>query len=246
MIDFNLSTIDWTAIGSIGTLVALVFAYRSIHETNIENKKNRDLQIRLLKRSYEQTKLDRLVDLVLEINKSIKPIDLINTSTLVVNKTISMEKQHQLEDLASLINNLNTRIKLELTQYSNDKALSLLNKVFDLQDSFTLVSSNMNLLSKLFNERENFDSNNPLICDMLAKMVDRMVQKILQLDQTQRESVTMILKQNHRTMDQACSLFNIFGPIVAMKMQSQEKEIEELLTSFVNEEQVRIDRIVES
>lgn len=46
---FNLFTIDWTAIGSIVTLMALIVAYWNIRQSDKQNKANTELQILLLK-----------------------------------------------------------------------------------------------------------------------------------------------------------------------------------------------------
>lgn len=65
--NFNLYTIDWTAIGSIATFIAMLIAYWSIIKSNKENEKNRQHQILLLHKEQEQKKLDEMIENILEI-----------------------------------------------------------------------------------------------------------------------------------------------------------------------------------
>lgn len=63
----NTFDINWEAIGSILTGLGLIFAFWSIHESNGQNKKNRDLEIRLRRQENEQKWLDEYVQTVLKI-----------------------------------------------------------------------------------------------------------------------------------------------------------------------------------
>ncbi len=45
---WNLSIIDWTAIGSIATVLAFIVAYLSIYISNKQNKKNQQFQLSLI------------------------------------------------------------------------------------------------------------------------------------------------------------------------------------------------------
>ena len=47
---FDLYTIDWTAIGSIVTFVAMIIAYWTIHVSDKKNKSNQRIQILLVQR----------------------------------------------------------------------------------------------------------------------------------------------------------------------------------------------------
>ena len=73
----DLYTIDWTAIGSVATTIALTIAFRSINASNKQNRENRKLQILLIRKEQEQKRLDEMVNNILEIIHSIKPIDVI-------------------------------------------------------------------------------------------------------------------------------------------------------------------------
>ena len=45
MMNVDLYTIDWTAIGSIATAIAMIIAFRSISVSNKQNRENRKLQV---------------------------------------------------------------------------------------------------------------------------------------------------------------------------------------------------------
>lgn len=52
--NFDLYTIDWTAIGSIVTFIAMIIAYWTIHISDKQNKSNQRLQLLLVQREIEQ------------------------------------------------------------------------------------------------------------------------------------------------------------------------------------------------
>ena len=77
MITWDLTTIDWTAIGSIVTFVALIATFIALFFSNKQEKKNRQLQVLLLSQEQQQKRLDELVNSILDI---ISDIDLFNLS----------------------------------------------------------------------------------------------------------------------------------------------------------------------
>ena len=77
MITWDLTTIDWTAIGSIVTFVALIATFIALFFSNKQEKKNRRLQVLLLSQEQQQKRLDELVNSILDI---ISDIDLFNLS----------------------------------------------------------------------------------------------------------------------------------------------------------------------
>lgn len=60
--NIDLYTIDWTAIGSVATTIALIIAFRSINASNKQNRENRKLQILLIRKEQEQKRLDEMVN----------------------------------------------------------------------------------------------------------------------------------------------------------------------------------------
>ena len=72
--NLDLCTIDWTAIGSIATVIAMIIAYRTIYISVKQNKDNQKFQTLLVQREIEQKRLDELVDNIMIINDSIQPI----------------------------------------------------------------------------------------------------------------------------------------------------------------------------
>ncbi len=86
--NIDLYTIDWTAIGSVATTIALIIAFRSINASNKQNRENRKLQILLIRKEQEQKRLDEMVNNILEIIHSIKPIDVLDFSSKWIDKTL--------------------------------------------------------------------------------------------------------------------------------------------------------------
>lgn len=52
--NLDLCTIDWTAIGSIATVIAMIIAYRTIYISVKQNKDNQKFQTLLVQREIEQ------------------------------------------------------------------------------------------------------------------------------------------------------------------------------------------------
>ena len=50
----DLYTIDWTAMGSIATAIAMIIAFRSISVSNKQNRENRKLQVLLIRKEQEK------------------------------------------------------------------------------------------------------------------------------------------------------------------------------------------------
>ena len=86
--NIDLYTIDWTAIGSVATTIALIIAFKSINASNKQNRENPKLQILLIRKEQEQKRLDEMVNNILEIIHSIKPIDVLDFSSKWIDKTL--------------------------------------------------------------------------------------------------------------------------------------------------------------
>lgn len=110
----DLYTIDWTAIGSIATTIALIIAFRSINVSNKQNRENRKLQILLIRQEQEQKRLDEMVNNILEINHSIKPIDVLDFSSKWIEGSFTIEDRRKLDHMADqdLLNNIQLNIQL--------------------------------------------------------------------------------------------------------------------------------------
>ena len=101
--NIDLYTIDWTAIGSVATTIALIIAFRSINASNKQNRENRKLQILLIRKEQEQKRLDEMVNNILEIIHSIKPIDVLDFSSKWIDKTFTTEDRHKIDHMQNKI-----------------------------------------------------------------------------------------------------------------------------------------------
>ena len=64
---FELNTIDWNGISAIATTLALVIAYATIIVSNRQERKNREFQLKLMRKDFEQRNLDEFINTVIEI-----------------------------------------------------------------------------------------------------------------------------------------------------------------------------------
>lgn len=80
MIIWDLTTFDWTAIGSIVTFLALIATFVALFFSNKQEKKNRRLQVLLLRQEQQQSRLDEMVANILEMIADIDPLHQSNYS----------------------------------------------------------------------------------------------------------------------------------------------------------------------
>lgn len=234
-------SINWTALSSLGTFAAVLIAFWSTCSANCENKKNRKLQMQMLEREYEQTKLDRIVDIVLKVLGKINPLDLVSCSTNIVNKTFTITKQHELELLILEVNNINTKLNIELSKIESSK--KMLDLLFDLQDDFVYFSSSINMISKFLNEKE-YDLKRKDYQEIIIGVINKMADKCMQINENTEDDIKRALNSKSALLDKACNLVNLFGPLITMRMKDNQKKIEKELCLFAKEQQDRIDKII--
>ena len=132
MIQWDLYKIDWTAIGSITTFLAFIFTWISLHTTNKQYKKSRELQISMLKQEYAQKRLDDFLDKILEMVFDINPLNIINYSEKLRNGVFTDEDKKTLEDLARKDELNYTQLGIlyaTLDKFSTAKPIDSLHKV---------------------------------------------------------------------------------------------------------------------
>ena len=117
--NIDLYTIDWTAIGSVATTIALIIAFKSINASNKQNRENPKLQILLIRKEQEQKRLDEMVNNILEIIHSIKPIDVLDFSSKWIDKTFTTEDRHKIDHIAEQDQLNNIRLNIQLIKLKN-------------------------------------------------------------------------------------------------------------------------------
>ncbi len=115
----DLYTIDWTAIGSIATAIAMIIAFRSISVSNKQNRENRKLQVLLIRREQEQKRLDEMVNNILDISHSMKPIDILDFSSKWIDKTFTTEDRRKIDRMADQDQLNNIRLRIQLIKLKN-------------------------------------------------------------------------------------------------------------------------------
>lgn len=76
--DISLGTIDWTAISAITSFLMTVAAFATIYSSVRQNKKSRELQIKLLRQQQAQQKLDDMIANIMTICQNMNPFMFLN------------------------------------------------------------------------------------------------------------------------------------------------------------------------
>ena len=134
---FNLFTIDWTAIGSIVTLMALIVAYWNIRQSDKQNKANTELQILLLKHGVEQNRLDELIESILIIYTPMNPIMVVDYTIKFTRSFFTEDDRHFIDEMASKDEYCNNLMRVRLIKYGNrESAKKILMELMSIRKVF--------------------------------------------------------------------------------------------------------------
>ena len=97
--DISLGTIDWTAISAITSFLMTVAAFATIYSSVRQNKKSRELQIKLLRQQQAQQKLDDMIANIMTICQNMNPFHVFEYSSKLVNNKFTEEDRQILETL---------------------------------------------------------------------------------------------------------------------------------------------------
>lgn len=84
--DISLGTIDWTAISAITSFLMTVAAFATIYSSVRQNKKSRELQIKLLRQQQAQQKLDDMIANIMTICQNMNPFHVFEYSSKLYTK----------------------------------------------------------------------------------------------------------------------------------------------------------------
>ena len=235
---FDLYTIDWTAIGSIVTFVAMIIAYWTIHISDKQNKSNQRLQVLLVQREIEQKRLDELVENIMIINDSMQPIIVADFSVKLINGIFTEDDRHFIDEMAANDLAYNNRLSVQLIKYDrNEPAKKVLMILSNMRQIYGEWIRDLSIL--------NLYKNNFVISPQdLNRMILTMVQISKKISPEYEENIEDVIKTKDNNLDKAISLMNIFCYVVSTFLNEQKKIFEEELCAFVKEEQKRIDNIV--
>jgi len=241
--NIDLYTIDWTAIGSIATTIALIFAFKSINASNKQNKENRKLQISLIRKEQEQKRLDEMVNNILEIIHSIKPIDVLDFSSKWIDGAFTTEDRRKLDHMAEQDQLNYTRLNIQLIKLKNyPTAKPLLARLDIIRDLYGQWVRCINLLH-LFLESEDklsVEEREKTIVNIVNQMVD-----ICKRNPEYTPIISDICKEKSKIENIARDVMNIFESEISKQIQAHKLAFEKELYEFVKKEQERIDSIID-
>ena len=137
MITWNLTTIDWTAIGSIVTFVALVATFIALFFSNRHEKKNRQLQVLLLRQEQQQKRLDEMVENILEILSDIDLLKMNNYSQKIKGNNICIEDKYQIDDISNKSEQDYRKLQLQVIKLNEyDSARTMLDHLMKIRADY--------------------------------------------------------------------------------------------------------------
>ncbi len=235
---FDLCTIDWTAIGSIVTFVAMIIAYWTIHISDKQNKSNQRLQLLLVQRDIEQKRLDELVENIMIINDSMQPIVVTDYSVKLINGIFTEDDRHFIDEMAANDLANNNRLSVQLIKYDRkESAKKVLMTLSNMRRKYGEWIRNLSILNL-------YKSSFVISPQDLNRMILTMVQISKEIAPEYKKDIDYVIKTKDNDLNKAINLMNIFCYVISTYLNEQKKIFEEELYAFVKEEQKRIDNIV--
>lgn len=227
---FDLYTIDWTAIGSIVTFVAMIIAYWTIHVSDKQNKSNQQLQLLLVQRKIEQKRLDELVENIMIINDSMLPIVVADYSVKLTKGIFTEDDRHFIDEMAANDVSNNNRLSIQLVKYNRDesakKVLMLLSNMRQKYGEWVRDISLLNL----------YKTSNVISPQDLSRMILTMAKLSKEIFPEYEKTIDDVIKTKDNDLDKAISLMNIFCYVISTYLNEQKKIFEEKSCAFIKEE----------
>lgn len=235
---FDLYTIDWTAIGSIVTFVAMIIAYWTIHVSDKQNKSNQQLQLLLVQREIEQKRLDELVESIMIINDTIQPVDVLDYSVKFINGNFTETDRHIINSMAAKEKSDGNKLSIQLMKYDkNQSAKDVLMALSSMRQKYGEWVRDISILNM-------YKKNNFVDPSCLAEMIVTMVNISKELDQKSEQYIRKILNTPTDDLNKAIQLMNVFSSVVSSYLIDHKKVFENELYAFVQKEQKRIDDMI--
>lgn len=240
--EFDLLTFDWTALGSIATTIAMIIAYCSIRATNKENEKSRRLQILLLRKEQEQKNLDEMIENVLDIAFSIRPIDILNYSTKFQNHSFTTQDRYEIENIQHIDRMNSVKLNVQMSKLANyENAKPFLAHLGNIRKDFNLWAQSINLLFLLLNDCPKTDRPN----DMIKKIINDMKQWYKEVTNPYYiTNLNSIQKNIGDDMKECYNILSIFESELSSQISDHIHQFENEFYKFVEIEQRRINDIV--
>lgn len=236
--NFDLYTIDWTAIGSIVTFIAMIIAYWTIHISDKQNKSNQRLQLLLVQREIEQKRLDDLVENIMIINDSMQPIIVADYSVKLTKGIFTEDDRHFIDEMAANDISNNNRLSVQLIKYDrNESAKKVLITLSNMRQKYGEWVRDLSILNL-------YKTNYIISPDELRRMILTMAKMSKEIAPEYEKNIHNVINEKNNDLNKAINLMNIFCYTISAYLNEQKKIFEDELCAFVKEEQKRIDNIV--
>ena len=238
--EFELNIIDWNAISAIATTLAFFIAFWSIRVTNTQEKNNREFQLKLMRKEFEQRNLNEFITKVLEIYNGTNPLDILNYSSKFINNQFTEQDKDAIEQNAN--NDQINCIRLNVLIILMDKVESakpLIKKLGDVRETYGVWARNINLINMSF---EDFDK--PEHKDFIIKAINGMSNVCVQYNPKYESYIKSIINSRTNLKEQCLNILECFETEVSMQLQQIRKDFEKQLYEYVKTEQIRINAII--
>ena len=241
--DISLGTIDWTAISAITSFLMTVAAFATIYSSVRQNKKSRELQIKLLRQQQAQQKLDDMVANIMNICHNMNPFHIFEFSSKLVTNNFTKEDRQILERL-TIDNYYNkTNLTIQTNRLGNyESAKPLLNRLQQIDQDYGLWSSTVSTLFQMIHSKE---LSNPFVEMAINRMISNMADRCLQIAPQYQQTISEITNQGSTVVEKAKKVLNIFQTEITRHIQQQQMVLNKELTEFVQYGQARIDKLIE-
>lgn len=243
MITWDLTTIDWTAIGSIVTFVALIATFIALFFSNKQEKKNRRLQVLLLSQEQQQKRLDELVNSILDIISDIDLFNLSNYSKKIKDNNISVEDRYQIDNLSNKSENNYNKLQLQYIKLRNyDSAQQILHHLNTIRVDYGVWAKSVAMILVYLQEqaevqKESLDMIKSAYNGMLAKCVEIDPQSLSLLNARKNPFIESLIEDYKNALI-------VFSYVLTQKLIKEKEIFMNELRLFVKSEQERIDNIV--
>ena len=232
---FDLYTIDWTAIGSLVTFVAMLIAYWNIHISDKQNKNNQQFQLTLIQREIEQKRLDELIESIIIINDTIQPVDVLDYSVKFVNGNFTETDRHIINSMATKEKSDSNRLTIQLMKYDKyQSAKDVLTALSNMRQKYGEWVRDISILNM-------YKKHNFVDPSYLAEMTSTMIRISKELEPKLEEPIRKILNTPTDDLNKAIRLLEVFSSVVSSYLIDHKKIFENELYAFVQKEQKRID-----
>lgn len=236
--NLDLCTIDWTATGSIATVIAMIIAYRTIYISVKQNKDNQKFQTLLVQREIEQKRLDELVDNIMIINDSIQPIVVADYSVKLTKGIFTEDDRHFIDEMAANDISNNNRLSVQLIKYDrNESAKKVLMILSNMRQKYGEWVRDLSILNL-------YKTNYIIFPDELRRIILTMANMSKEIAPKYEKDIHFIINEKNNDLNKAINLMNIFCYTISSYLNEQKKIFEDELCAFVKEEQKRIDSMI--